>query len=78
MRFNDAVHAYLEDRQRSGHITSQETVRTYRFFLDRLADDVSNRDPSKVGHQEIKQTLARWPNPNSYGHARTAVNAFYK
>jgi integrase/recombinase XerD len=69
---------YLEDRQRSGHITSPESVRTYRFFLDRLASDVGNRDPSLVGYQDIKRTLARWPNPNTYGQARTAINGMFK
>lgn len=78
MRFDEGVDLYLDDRQRSGHITSPESVRTYRFFLDHLAEVVGNRDPSTVGHQEIKVALARWPNPNTYAQARTAINVFYR
>jgi integrase len=78
MKFSQAEDLYLDDRQRSGHITSPESVRTYRFFLDRLASDVGNRDPSLVGYQDIKRTLARWPNPNTYGQARTAINGMFK
>lgn len=78
MNFDRAIDLYLTDRQRTGHHTSPDTTRTNRFFLDALARDINNRDPSLVGHHEIKDTLSRWPNPNTYGQARTAVNGLYK
>lgn len=78
MRFDLAIDEYLDDRQHSGHITSQNTVDNYRMFLDPLARDVNNRDPSLVSFQEIKTTLRRWPNTNTKNHARTIYNGFYK
>lgn len=77
MTFRAAIGLYLRDAQGDGRITSENTVRTYLSILNRLADDVGNRDPRTVGREDIKRCLRRWPNPSSQATCRSIMVAFF-
>jgi integrase/recombinase XerD len=38
---------------------------------------VNNRDPRYVGVEDVKRTLARWPNPNTRSVNRAKLKSFY-
>jgi len=56
---------------------SDATERSYRSILDRHNEDLSNRDPSYVGREDVKRTLRRWPNPNTQRVGRAVLVSFY-
>jgi integrase/recombinase XerD len=78
MRFGDAIDEFIEDMRLQGRINSDSTERSYRGTLYKHADDVSNRDPRKVGREDVKRTLARWGHPNTRATCRAALVSFYR
>ena len=60
-----------------GRLNSESSVRGYRGTLDAHAEDVGNRDPAKVGREDVKRTLRRWPHPNTQGTNRAKLVSFY-
>jgi integrase len=77
MRFSEAIDAYIADQKLAGRINSPKTETAYRSVLDRHAVDIANRDPRLVGRDDVKRTLARWPNPNTQRCSRSILVAFY-
>lgn len=77
MRFAEAIDAYIADQRIAGRINSDKTEIAYRSVLDRHAVDIANRDPRLVGRDDVKRTLARWPNPNTQRCSRSILVAFY-
>jgi hypothetical protein len=67
VRFSDAVDLFICDRRSQGRLNSESSVRGYRGTLDAHAEDVGNRDPAKVGREDVKRTLRRWPPPEYAG-----------
>src|SRR3954468_15375168 len=78
MRFGDAIDEFIEDMRLQGRINSDSTERSYRGTLYKHADDVGNRDPRKVGREDVKRTLARWEHPNTRATCRAALVSFYR
>jgi integrase/recombinase XerD len=78
MRFGDAIDEFIEDMRLQGRINSDSTERSYRGTLYKHADDVGNRDPRKVGREDVKGTLARWKHPNTRATCRAALVSFYR
>ena len=37
----------------------------------------SNRDPARVGREDVKRTLRRWASPNTQGTNRAKLVSFY-
>lgn len=77
MKFRHAMGLFLEDMQADGRITSPNTIRTYVFALEKLAEDVANRDPRTVGREDIKRCLRRWPNTSSKATCRSIMVSFF-
>lgn len=77
MKFNAAVDLYVPGPAVSGRIRPDSTERTYRSILDRHNGDITNRDPSDVGREDVKRTLRRWPSPNTQGVGRAVLVSFY-
>lgn len=73
MKFSAAVDRFLDDFQAEGRINSRNTILAYRTKLDHLTETVSNRDPSKVGPDDVKQALGRWE-----GNSRRQAHAIYR
>lgn len=69
MRFSQAIDLYVADMRAAGRINSDRSEVSYRATLVRHAEDVSNRDPSKINRADVKRTLARWEHPNTHGRA---------
>jgi integrase/recombinase XerD len=78
MKFTAAVDDFIADATREGRLNSPHTITAYRGKLYLLAEDVSNRDPSKVGKNDIKRWLTRWPNPNSQVQAHAIARSFFE
>jgi integrase len=78
MRFADAIDEFIDDMRLQGRINSDSTERSYRGTLYKHADDVGNRDPRKVGRDDVKRTLARWKHPNTRATCRAALVSFYR
>ena len=78
MRFDVAVDEYVRDQWGYGHFRSPRTEASYRRTLELLGDQVSNRDPSKVGRDDIKRLLDRWGNPSTRKDQRAHLVAFFK
>lgn len=77
MKFTRAVDTYLFDLQRMGRLNSPHSEVSYRTKLTWLAEDIGNRDPAKVGRDDIKRFLSRWQNPNSQAQAHAIVASFF-
>src|SRR4051794_6281649 len=77
MRFAAAIDLYVRDMRSQGRMRSDSTERSYRSILDRHAEDISNRDPSYVGREDVKRTLRRWSNPNTQRVGRAILVSFY-
>jgi integrase len=77
MRLHEAIDHFLTERQGTGHITSANTLKSYRYTLELHAKDVGNRDPSKIGKTDIQHTLSRWTNPNTRRQRHACLTAFY-
>jgi integrase/recombinase XerC len=77
MRFDAAVDEFIDDWQAAGRINSKHTVAAYRYALECLGAEVSNRDPRTVGREDVKRTLARWPGANTQRARRAALAAFF-
>jgi integrase/recombinase XerD len=77
LTFRHVIGLYLKAAQGDGSIASPNTVRTYVSILNRLADDVSNRDPRTVGKDDINRCLDRWPNPSSRSTCRSIMVSFF-
>lgn len=77
MRFSQAVDLYIEDLRRMARITSPHSELAYRTKLSFFAEDVNNRDPSKVGREDVKRFLSRWPHPNSQAQAHAILASFF-
>lgn len=77
MKLSAAIDAYIADMRLEGRITSTRTERSYRDVLYVHTDDVGNRDPRTTGRQDVKRTLARWPNPNTQRTRRAVLVSFY-
>jgi hypothetical protein len=65
VKLSAAVDLFVADRRSQGRINSPNTEAAYRAKLDAHAEDVSERDPSKTGRDDVKRTLRRWEHPNS-------------
>jgi integrase len=72
-----AVDAYLADMRAEGRINSDVSERSYRDVLNWHAEDVSNRDPRYTNRDDVKGTLARWPNPNTRAKRLSYLRSFY-
>ena len=77
MKFSDAVEQFIRDMRVQGRLNSEPSVRGYRSTLDAHGQDVGNRDPAKVGREDVKRTLQRWPHPNTQGTNRAKLVSFY-
>lgn len=77
MKFTAAIKLYIADARREGRLNSPHSINAYERKLNLLAEDVSNRDPSKVGAKDIKRWLDRWPNQNSRVQAHAIANSFF-
>ncbi len=77
MKLTNAIDAYVEDMRLLGRINSPATERDYRGTLQLHAKDVSNRDPALTNRDDVKQTLRRWPHPNSERKQRSILVSFY-
>jgi site-specific recombinase XerD len=67
----------LQLRRDAGRRREREMRGSYRSRLDALGEDVDNRDPRKVGREDVKRTLRRWEHPNTKRHARTVFVSFF-
>lgn len=77
MRFTAAVDTFVAEMWADGRFTSELTERSYRGTLSLHAEDVGNRDPSKVGREDVKRTLGRWSYPNTRRIHRGHLVSFY-
>jgi integrase/recombinase XerD len=80
MRLDEAVDDFIRDLRAQGRIRSPHSELAYRTKLEFHAKDVLNRDPSKVGREDIKRTLSRWDpplSPNSRNQAHAVLRSFY-
>lgn len=77
MKFSAAIDLYVADQKSYGRINSRHTETRYRSTLNCHCDDVTNRAPHTTGREEVKQTLRRWPNPNTQRVARAILVSFY-
>jgi integrase len=77
MKFYDAIDRYIVDMRSQGRLNSDSSERGYRSTLEAHAEDIGNRDPAKVGREDVKRTLRRWPNPNTQGTNRAKLVSFY-
>jgi integrase/recombinase XerD len=77
MKFSDAVDQFVRDMRLQGRLNSESSVRGYRGTLDAHGEDIGNRDPAKVGREDVKRTLRRWPHPNTQGTNRAKLVSFY-
>jgi hypothetical protein len=80
VKFTHAIDEYIADAKREGRLNSPHSINAYETKLNLLAEDVSNRDPSKVGAKDIKRWLDRWPRPTTAAvtggsHTSAAVRA---
>lgn len=78
MTFAEASDRFISDMQMDGRINSAPTVKSYRSTLRAHGEDVDNRDPRLVGPDDVKATLARWPNPNTRRVQRSILMSFYR
>lgn len=72
-----AIADYLGDMKAEGRITSAGSERAYYDLLALHAKDCGNRDPRTTGRDDVKRTLARWPNPNTQRVRRAMMISFY-
>jgi site-specific recombinase XerD len=77
MRLSDAIDAFVADMRAEGRMNSDATERNYRIALNWHADDVDDRDPRWTDREDVKRTLARWPNANTRRKNRSILVAFY-
>lgn len=77
MRFSIAIDMFVADWTSQGRLRSPRSELAYRATLNLHADDVTNRDPSKTGRDDVKRTLARWKNPNTQYTRRAHLVSFY-
>lgn len=77
MKLTSAGDSFITDMQRMGRLRGPNSEDSYRRKLRYLAEDVGNRDPSKVGRNDIKRYLSRWPNPNSQAQAHGVAVSFF-
>lgn len=73
MKFALAVDRFIADWRAEGRINSPLTERVYRGKLDHLTASVDNRDPAKVGGDDIKRALSRWE-----GESRRQAHTIYR
>lgn len=77
MKFADAIDDYMDEMRRQGRIASANSESAYRACLNVHCDDVTNRDPSKTGRNDIKRTLRRWEHPNTQRQKHAILTSFY-
>lgn len=77
MRFLDAVDEYVYDARSSGRMTSDNTERHYRDVLGWHGEDIDFKDPRFTDRDNVKATLRRWTNPNTYRTRRATLVSFY-
>lgn len=77
MRFTAAIDEYMTDMQRMGRHRGPNTQEAYRSKLVYFAELVGNRDPGRVGRDDVKRYLARWPHPSSQNQAHAILTSFF-
>lgn len=77
MKFSSVVDSYIADMTRAGRFRSPHSELAYRTKLQRLGEQVRNRDPRTVGRQDVRTVLAHWTNPNSQRQAHAIYAAFF-
>jgi integrase/recombinase XerD len=77
VRMTAAIDEFVADMKADGRFNSAETERSYRTTLSAHAEDVSNRDPAKVGRDDVTATLRRWAHPNTRSVSRSHLVSFY-
>jgi integrase/recombinase XerD len=77
VKFSESIDLFIDDMRAEGRINSPHTERAYRDALGLHADDVANLDPRYTGREDVKRTLARWPNPNTRRKNRSMLVSFY-
>lgn len=77
MKFGRAVDEYIRDMKAEGRLNSDNSLLAYRTKLDHLEHVVLNRDPAKVGPDDIKRALGRWEK-NSRRQAHAIYRSFFR
>jgi integrase/recombinase XerD len=77
MKFYDAIELYVRDMRSAGRLNSVTSERGYRSTLAAHAEDVGNRDPAKIGRDDVKRTLRRWVHPSTQSTNRSKLISFY-
>jgi integrase len=77
VKFSRAIDLYIAEMRGEGRINSPNTERGYRDTLAVHAVDVDECDPRATFREDVKRTLARWPNPNTRRKNRSILVSFY-
>jgi integrase/recombinase XerD len=77
VRFDAAIDQYLDDMQMQGRLNTPESLQQYCAKLEMHAEDAGDRGPARVGREDVKRTLARWPNRNTRSSNRAILVSFY-
>ena len=77
MKLRYAIGLYLDDMVSQGRFTSERSEDSYRRSLLVLVEEVKNRDPEKIGREDIKRTLSRWKHPNTQARHRSMMISFF-
>jgi integrase/recombinase XerD len=72
-----ATDEYIAEMWSQGRFTSKATEVAYRTTLNRIAQEVSNRDPRYVNRDELKAVLRHWPHPNTRATCRSHMVSFF-
>jgi site-specific recombinase XerD len=77
VKLSRAIDAFIADYTAEGRINSPHTRLAYRTKLDYLAEVSGNRDPAKIGPEDIKLALSRWER-NSRRQAHAIYRSFFR
>jgi integrase/recombinase XerD len=77
VNFGKAIDAFVRDMRMEGRINSDGTERLYRTALYLHADDCDDADPRETDREDVKETLARWDQPNTVKGRLAALVSFY-
>lgn len=88
MKWNDAIHEFLQDMEAQGRLNSAGSVRAYSDTLNWHRDDVrgglvpghrkfEEKRTQLTGRNDVKRTLQRWKHPNTQSHRHSILQRFY-
>lgn len=80
MKLSDAVHQWISEDTANGRINSKRTVDDYLYTLNCLRETVDNRDPRKIGKDDVQRCLARWADckPSTRAKRHAALRSFFE